>query len=64
MESTKETRKYHVAEIQLTYKSNVRPSLRPKISTSKDAYPSDSPELYAMIKLLPMKILKFCSAAE
>jgi hypothetical protein len=37
MESTKETRKYHVAEIQLTYKANVKPSLRPKISTSKDA---------------------------
>ena len=38
MESTKETRQYQVAEIQLTYKSNVKPSLRPKITCSKDAY--------------------------
>lgn len=38
MESTKEIRKYQVAEIQLTYKSNVKPSLRPKITCSKDAY--------------------------
>lgn len=38
MESTKETRKYQVAEIQLTYKSNVKPSLRPKITSSKDAH--------------------------
>ena len=29
---------YEVAEIQLTYKSNVKPSLRPKINDSKDAY--------------------------
>ncbi len=29
---------YAVAEIQLTYKSNVKPSLRPGISVSKDAY--------------------------
>jgi DNA repair protein RadC len=27
-----------VAEIQLTYKSNVKPSLRPKISGSRDAF--------------------------
>src|SRR5690606_11374657 len=38
MENTKETRQYQVAEIQLVYKSNVKPSLRPKISHSKDAY--------------------------
>lgn len=38
MESTKEKRQYQVAEIQLIYKSNVKPSLRPKISHSKDAY--------------------------
>lgn len=38
MENTKETRQYQVAEIQLIYKSNVKPSLRPKISHSKDAY--------------------------
>lgn len=37
MENTKETKQYQVAEIQLTYKSNVRPSQRPKIRTSKDA---------------------------
>jgi DNA repair protein RadC len=29
---------YQVAEIQLSYKSNVKTSERPKISNSKDAY--------------------------
>lgn len=38
MENTNEKRLYEVAEIQLSYKSNVKPSLRPKISSSKDAY--------------------------
>ncbi len=38
METTNEKRLYEVAEIQLTYKSDVKPSLRPKISGSKDAY--------------------------
>jgi DNA repair protein RadC len=38
MENTNENRMYQVAEIQLTYKSNVKPSLRPKITTSRDAY--------------------------
>ena len=38
METTNEKRLYQVAEIQLSYKSNVRPSLRPKITGSKDAY--------------------------
>lgn len=38
MESTNEKRQFQVAEIQLTYKSNVKPSLRPKITGSKDAY--------------------------
>jgi DNA repair protein RadC len=38
MENTNEKRLYQVAEIQLTYKSNVKPSLRPKINCSKDAY--------------------------
>jgi DNA repair protein RadC len=38
MENTNEKRLYQVAEIQLTYKSNVKPSLRPKICTSKDAF--------------------------
>lgn len=37
MENTKETRQYQVAEIQLIYKSKVKPSERPKISTSRDA---------------------------
>ena len=38
MENTNEKRLYSVAEIQLTYKSDVKPSLRPKITGSKDAY--------------------------
>lgn len=38
MENTKENRQYQVAEIQLTYKSNVKPSLRPKINGSRDAF--------------------------
>ncbi|MFM9840905.1 MAG: RadC family protein [Cyclobacteriaceae bacterium] len=38
MENTNENRMYQVAEIQLTYKSNVKPSLRPKITSSRDAY--------------------------
>jgi DNA repair protein RadC len=38
MENAKETRNYQVAEIQLIYKSNVKPSLRPRISGSMDAY--------------------------
>lgn len=38
MESAKEIRQEQVAEIQLTYKPKVKPSDRPKISSSKDAY--------------------------
>lgn len=38
MENTIEKKNYQVAEIQLTYKSSVKPSLRPKVSASKDAY--------------------------
>ncbi len=38
MENTNEKKQQRVAEIQLTYKSNVKPSQRPKISGSKDAY--------------------------
>jgi len=38
MENTKESSKYQVAEIQLIYKSTVKASLRPKITTSHDAY--------------------------
>jgi len=38
MESTNEKRIYEVAEIHLTYRSQVKPSMRPKISGSRDAY--------------------------
>lgn len=38
MESTNEKKQYEVAEIQLTYKSNVKPSLRPKINGSREAF--------------------------
>ncbi|HEU5292452.1 MAG TPA: JAB domain-containing protein [Cyclobacteriaceae bacterium] len=38
MENTNEKRLYQVAEIQLTYKSTVKPSLRPKITGSRDAF--------------------------
>ena len=38
MENTNEKRLYQVAEIQLTYKSDVKPSLRPKINGSRDAF--------------------------
>jgi DNA repair protein RadC len=40
MENTKEeqAKEFQVAEIQLTYRSNVKPSMRPKITTSKDAF--------------------------
>lgn len=39
MENTNEkSRQFQVAEIQLSYKSNVKPSLRPRITSSHDAY--------------------------
>lgn len=38
MESTNVKRQWEVAEIQLAYRSNVKPSQRPKITGSKDAY--------------------------
>ena len=38
MESTLKNGLYQIAEIQLSYKSNVRPSLRPKITNANDAY--------------------------
>ncbi len=38
MENTNENRQYQVAEIQLTYKSNVKPSSRPKITGSREAF--------------------------
>jgi DNA repair protein RadC len=38
MESTNEKTLFEVAEIQLTYKSKVKASLRPKITSSRDAY--------------------------
>ena len=38
MENTNENKLYEVAEIELTYKSKVKPSLRPKITSSRDVY--------------------------
>lgn len=38
MESINEKKQWQVAEIQLSYKSNVKPSQRPKISRSRDAF--------------------------
>jgi DNA repair protein RadC len=38
MERTNEIQKWQVAEIQLVYKTNVKPSERPKITTSLAAY--------------------------
>jgi DNA repair protein RadC len=38
MESTTKILQFEVAEIQLSYKTQVKPSQRPKISSSKDAY--------------------------
>ena len=38
MESTNEKTLFEVAEIQLSYKSKVKASLRPKIESSRDAY--------------------------
>ncbi len=38
MESTTEKKRWQVSEIQLSYKSTVKPSQRPKITCSKDAY--------------------------
>src|SRR5690606_2469011 len=38
METTSKKRQFEVAEIQLSYKSKVKPSQRPKITSSKDAY--------------------------
>jgi DNA repair protein RadC len=38
MESTNEKQLFEVAEIQLSYKSKVKASLRPKITSSRDAY--------------------------
>lgn len=37
MENTTESRPYEVAEVQLVYKSKVKPSLRPRITSSRDA---------------------------
>lgn len=38
MENTNEKRTYQVAEIQLVYTSNVKPSQRAKIANARDAY--------------------------
>ena len=37
MENTNEFAQYQVAEVQLVYKSKVKPSQRPKITSSRDA---------------------------
>lgn len=36
--SNDQSKQFQVAEIQLSYKSNVKPSLRPKITGSRDGY--------------------------
>jgi DNA repair protein RadC len=38
MENANEKKQFEVAEIQLSYRTTVKPSLRPKIRTSKDTY--------------------------
>ena len=38
METTDKKPQFEVAEIQLSYKSKVKPSQRPKITSSQDAY--------------------------
>lgn len=38
METKNKKKQWEVAEIQLSYKSNVKPSLRPTISSSRDAH--------------------------
>ena len=38
MENINENKLYEVAEIQLSYSGKVKPSLRPKISSSRDAF--------------------------
>ena len=38
METTIINRQFEVAEIQLSYKTKVKPSQRPKISSSMDAF--------------------------
>jgi DNA repair protein RadC len=59
MESTDEKRVFEVAEIQLSYKPIVKPSLRPKITKSKDAYEillhcwdQDSIEIFEQFRIL------------
>ena len=59
MESTNEKTLFEVAEIQLSYKSKVKASLRPKISRSKDAegvlrkyWNEDTLELHEQFKIL------------
>jgi DNA repair protein RadC len=50
MKSTNEKTLFEVAEIQLSYKSKVKASLRPKISRSKDV--EDVLELHEQFKIL------------
>lgn len=59
MESTNEKKQWEVAEIQLTYKTKVKPSQRPSIKSSKDAstilrnsWDEDKLELIEQFKVL------------
>jgi hypothetical protein len=59
MESANEKKQFEVAEIQLTYKSTVKASMRPKITGSKDAeqvlrktWDEDKIELVEQFKVL------------
>src|SRR3989337_1007587 len=59
MESTNEKTLFEVAELQLSYKSKVKASLRPKISRSKDVedvlrkyWNEDTLELHEQFKIL------------
>ena len=38
MENTNENKLYEVAEIQLSYKSKIKPSMRPMVTSSRDAF--------------------------
>jgi len=61
METTTSKLQFEVAEIQLSYKSKVKPSLRPKINSSREAYEvllqtwdEDKFELIEQFKILIM----------
>ena len=65
MESTNEKTVFEVAEIQLSYKSKVKASLRPKISSSRDAenilrqfWNDDRLELKEEFKIMLLTVIK------